>query len=116
MTNPGLVRLAATSALALAFLGGCGGGSHIVSGTLPATLGGGGGDAGGGGGPQTPFAASKKIKHIVYIVQENRSFDNLFYGYPGADTRKSGMDSSGQTIKLQPVSLKTQYVIDHSFA
>ena len=28
-----------------------------------------------------------KIKHIVYIVQENRSFDNMFQGYPGADTR-----------------------------
>ncbi len=27
-----------------------------------------------------------KIQHIVYIVQENRSFDNLFQGYPGADT------------------------------
>ena len=27
-----------------------------------------------------------KIKHIVWIVQENRSFDNLFQGYPGADT------------------------------
>lgn len=27
-----------------------------------------------------------KIKHIVYIVQGNRSFNNLFYGYPGAYT------------------------------
>ena len=27
-----------------------------------------------------------KIKHVVYIVQENRSFDNLFQGYPHADT------------------------------
>ena len=26
------------------------------------------------------------IKHIVIIVQENRTFDNLFNGYPGADT------------------------------
>ena len=24
-----------------------------------------------------------KIEHVVYIVQENRSFDNLFQGYPG---------------------------------
>jgi phospholipase C len=30
--------------------------------------------------------AGGKIKHIVYIVQEGRSFDNLFQGYPGADT------------------------------
>ena len=37
-----------------------------------------------------------KIKHVVYIVQENRSFDNLFQGYPGADTVSSGKNSNGQ--------------------
>ena len=26
-----------------------------------------------------------KIKHIVIIMQENRSFDNYFVTYPGAD-------------------------------
>ena len=31
-----------------------------------------------------------KISHVVYIVQENRSFDNVFQGYPGADTVSSG--------------------------
>jgi phospholipase C len=55
-----------------------------------------------------------KITHVVYIVQENRSFDNLFEGYPGADTVSSGKNSKGQTIKLQPVSLSEQYDIDHS--
>lgn len=55
-----------------------------------------------------------KIKHIVYIVQENRSFDDLFQGYPGADTVSSGKNSKGQTIKLQPVPLSHQYDIDHS--
>jgi phospholipase C len=55
-----------------------------------------------------------KIKHIVYIVQENRSFDNLFQGYPGADTVSKGKDSKGETIALAPVSLAYQYVIDHS--
>ncbi len=55
-----------------------------------------------------------KIKHVVYIVQENRSFDNLFQGYPHADTVSSGQDSKGDTIQLQPVSLSKQYEIDHS--
>jgi phospholipase C len=55
-----------------------------------------------------------KIEHVVYIVQENRSFDNVFEGYPGADTVKSGEDSKGKTIELQPVSLTTVYTIDHS--
>ena len=47
-----------------------------------------------------------KITHVVYIVQENRSFDNLFQGYPGADTVSSGKNSDGKTIELHPVSLK----------
>ena len=55
-----------------------------------------------------------KIKHVVYIVQENRSFDNLFQGYPGADTVSKGMNSYGQTITVQPSSLKNVYIIDHS--
>ena len=55
-----------------------------------------------------------KIKHIVFIVQENRSFDNLFQGYPGADTVSEGKDSKGKTVKLKPVPLSDQYVIDHS--
>ncbi len=55
-----------------------------------------------------------KITHIVYVVQENRSFDDLFQGYPGADTVSTGKNSKDQTIALKPVSLKTQYDIDHS--
>jgi phospholipase C len=55
-----------------------------------------------------------KIEHVVYVVQENRSFDDMFQGYPGADTASSGKASTGRRIKLQPISLLTQYEIDHS--
>jgi phospholipase C len=55
-----------------------------------------------------------KITHVVYIVQENRSFDNMFQGYPGADTVPSGRNSKGQTIVLQPYTLKRPFEIDHS--
>lgn len=55
-----------------------------------------------------------KIRHIVYIVQENRSFDNLFQGYPGANTVSSGKISNGRTVRLEPVSLRARYDIDHS--
>ncbi|MGB8908789.1 MAG: alkaline phosphatase family protein [Candidatus Cybelea sp.] len=55
-----------------------------------------------------------KITHVVYIIQENRSFDNLFAGYPGADTVSKGKNSDGKTIRLQPVSLSKWYQIDHS--
>jgi phospholipase C len=57
-----------------------------------------------------------KITHIVYIVQENRSFDNLFQGYPGADTVPNGKNSKGQTIILQPSPLEAGYELDHSAA
>ena len=55
-----------------------------------------------------------KIKHVVYIVQENRSFDDLFQGYPGADTVSEGKSSTGKMIALSPISLKTAYELDHS--
>ncbi len=63
---------------------------------------------------QVMLAGSGKIKHVVYIVQENRSFNDIFMGYPGADTVSSGKSTLGKKIKLQPVSLKTVYDIDHS--
>ncbi len=57
-----------------------------------------------------------KIEHIVYIVQENRSFNNLFQGYPGAYTRSWGLDSKNQRVDLKPEGLGAYYVIDHSAA
>ncbi|MFY9663559.1 MAG: hypothetical protein WAL67_09675 [Candidatus Cybelea sp.] len=55
-----------------------------------------------------------KITHIVYVVQENRSFNNLFQGYPGAYTVSTGTDSKGRTITLRAVSLAHKYHIDHN--
>ncbi|MGA8535526.1 MAG: alkaline phosphatase family protein [Candidatus Tumulicola sp.] len=55
-----------------------------------------------------------KIKHVIIVIQENRSFDNLFQGYPGADTVSQGQDSKGGTIALRPVGLAADYLIDHS--
>jgi phospholipase C len=53
------------------------------------------------------------IQHVVVIMQENRSFDNLFNGFPGADTAQSGM-SYGTPVPLQPDSLKDERDVDHS--
>ncbi|MGC2406064.1 MAG: hypothetical protein WA431_06610, partial [Candidatus Cybelea sp.] len=55
-----------------------------------------------------------KIKHVVYIVQENRSFDDLFQGYPGADTVSRGKSLTGKAIALVPISLAKEYDLDHS--
>ena len=61
------------------------------------------------GGP-----ASSKITHVVIIVQENRSFDNLFQGYPDADTQSYGYTSTGQKVQLAPISLSAPWDVDHS--
>ena len=58
----------------------------------------------------------KKIQHVIIIVQENRTPDNLFHGLPNADIANSGLDSRGHVIPLAPVSLQTHYDLDHSHA
>ena len=68
------------------------------------------------GADPPPARGAGKIEHVVYIVQENRSFNDLFMSYPGAYTVTSGKDSKGETISLKPVSLAYRYEIDHSSA
>jgi phospholipase C len=57
--------------------------------------------------------SSGKIKHIVIIVQENRSFNDLFYGYEGARTARYGYDTKREKIKLLPIPLETYWDIEH---
>jgi phospholipase C len=54
-----------------------------------------------------------KIRHIVIIIQENRSFNNLFYGYPGAKTVNYGYATGGEKIELKPVTLATKWDVEH---
>jgi len=60
--------------------------------------------------------ARTHIKHVVIIAQENRSFDNLFHGYPGADWASSGLAHDGRRIPLRPISFLAPYDIGHGFA
>ena len=43
-----------------------------------------------GARPATGHPASGSISHIVVIIQENRSFENFFAGYPGANAPMYG--------------------------
>jgi phospholipase C len=61
-------------------------------------------------GPSNPGT----IQHVVIIFQENRTVDNLFNGFPGADTVLSGQTSSGRTVPLTPVGLEARYDIKHT--
>ena len=54
------------------------------------------------------------IKHVVIIVQENRTVDDLFNGFPGIDTVQSGLDSHGHVIALVKRPLWLKVDPDHS--
>src|SRR5690348_11475485 len=56
-----------------------------------------------------------QIQHIVFIVKENRTFDNYFGTFPGADGATSGTISTGQTIHLRQAPDVLPRDISHSF-
>lgn len=75
------------------------------------------GFAGGSGlTPQMrPFGDSRgKIKHVVILIQENRSFDNLFANFPGADGATQGTMHDGTIVPLVPKNL-AGFDIDHGY-
>jgi phospholipase C len=88
-------------------LAGCGGSHGLSSPEL-------------GGAPLTPF--SKKVsvnthnqpQHVVIVVQENRSFDNLFQKFPGADTQSYGLDLKNDKIPLRQIELGATGDPEHS--
>jgi phospholipase C len=71
-----------------------------------------------GSGSASAAAAATPIRHVVIVVQENRSTDNLFGAFraqlPGADLAASGVASTGQVVPLTPIPLGDTYDLDHS--
>ncbi len=57
-------------------------------------------------------AVQTHIRHVVIIIQENRSFDNLFHDFPGADTVDYGRSRAG-LVRLHPVDLDYAADVDH---
>ena len=93
-------------------LSACGGGSTPA---LPA-------GNGAGGSPLSSqaisgtigFAPGSKIEHVIVLIQENRTFDNLFNGFPGADTVQSGQTHTGKTVALAPTPFEGVFDPDHA--
>ncbi len=79
LSSPAAARRALAGALALAALAlaGCHGGSDATS-PGPASS-------------STAQLAATKIRHVVIIMQENRSFDHYFGTFPGADGIPAGV-------------------------
>jgi phospholipase C len=57
--------------------------------------------------------AQSPIKHVVFIIKENRSFDNLFGTFPGADGATRGMRADGSTVALGRTPDHTLVDVDH---
>jgi phospholipase C len=62
----------------------------------------------------SPSDLRGKFRHVVIVVQENRTPDNLFNGLRGADTVRTGLNSKGDVVPLQPISLAARYDIQHT--
>ncbi|MBV8149634.1 MAG: hypothetical protein JO092_11120 [Candidatus Eremiobacteraeota bacterium] len=65
--------------------------------------------------PAQPVAGSP-IQHVIVVIQENRTVDNMFNGLPGADTVTKGRTHNGKIVPLQPEGLEWQYDPSHSHA
>jgi phospholipase C len=59
-------------------------------------------------------ASQTPIQHVVFIIQENRSFNNLFLGFPGATTAKYGYDTDGRKVAVRPRHLATTWDLGHA--
>lgn len=63
----------------------------------------------------SPVTGSK-IQHVIVVIQENRTMDNMFNGFPNADTVLQGADSRGKKVALLPEGLEWEYDPDHTHA
>ncbi len=97
-----------TAAIAVSLaLAACNGGTSSLSGALPFA--------------QHHGSGSSPIQHVVIIVQENRSFDNLFAKFPGGATRgkekvKKGGKYVDKWVKLKPHTLVMGNDLQHCHA
>ncbi len=104
-------------ACAIAACGGAGGGSPAAMGLPPVSS-------------DAADTTSNPIKHVVIVIQENRSFDNLFAVFPGADGATVGKAAAmppsiangcshpitqPTTVPLQEVSLLAGGDLDHIY-
>jgi phospholipase C len=93
------IVLPACASIAIAGSIGCGTGQILGSSGTPVV--------------SSAVVSSTPIQHIVVIMQENRSFDHLFNGFPGADTVQTGM-YHGVAVPLVPTPLGNGPDLDHT--
>jgi phospholipase C len=60
-------------------------------------------------------AGRTPIEHIVIVLQENRTFDNIFHGYPRAHWARFGYNHLGKKVWPRPISLMTPWDPGHEY-
>jgi phospholipase C len=65
--------------------------------------------------PSESPSGSNPIKHVVFIIKENRTFDHYFGRYPGAEGTRVGKLSNGDTIKLRDAPDIQPFDLGHDF-
>jgi phospholipase C len=103
--------LSAISALIVAVCAGCASGSSSSTAFPQAVV--------PGTSPTERSLASNYIKHVVVIIQENRSFENFFAGYPRADAPMWGYGlKHGKRVKiaLHQDTFQVEPDLEHVFA
>ena len=64
------------------------------------------------GGKTTP---NTPIEHVIIDIQENRSLDSFFNGYPNADTTQTATESDGNTVQLVPAPIGVYGDLRHDY-
>ena len=64
--------------------------------------------------PSATAVAAPYVQHVVIVIQENRSFDNLFSGFPGADAPGFGY-AGNRRIELRATPLQNPGNIENNW-
>lgn len=67
-------------------------------------------------GVSAPPPSATPIQHVIFIMKENRSFDEYFGQFPGANGSTTGVLSNGQTIPLGTTPDPMPQDIGHGYA
>jgi len=68
------------------------------------------------GGPDAAsFETRWPIKHVVFLIKENRTFDNMFGRFPGANGVTSGMDDGTRRPLTRATEGRTDSDIPHCY-
>ncbi|HXJ64222.1 MAG TPA: alkaline phosphatase family protein [Actinomycetota bacterium] len=67
-------------------------------------------------GDATAFRTATPIKHVVFLVKENRSFDNLFGRFPGADGTRVANDHGTMRPLIRGYDQRLPHDLPHDYA